>query len=397
MIDKTTKVFIGIAVVVVIALIIILALGFSGSETTGNFGNVPNSNVNTNIVGSNQQSGVIKFGFVGPLTGDVSSIGQQSKAATQLAVEEINAAGGVNGKKLQIIFEDGKCNAKEAASAGSKLINIDGVNYIIGGICSGETLAIAPVAEQSRVLMISPTSSSPDVTNAGDYIFRDYINDNDAGKVLAQRVFNDGYKKVALLWSLSDWGDGLSSVFLGEYENLGGKVVYKDSFVQGTNDLKSIISKIKSSDAEAVVLFEYTTGAITYFKQKQELGLNLRTYGTDTFVDPTISETVGDAFEGTRYVITVNSLSDGFKDRMMEFTGDTDILLGSSQSYDAVYILKNAIEAVGDDTTKVKDWLYGMPTYQGESGSIKFDANGDLKNPKFDLWEYKDGAPVLIS
>jgi branched-chain amino acid transport system substrate-binding protein len=245
--------------------------------------------------------------------------------------------------------------------------------------------------------MISPISSSPDITNAGDYIFRDYQTDNDAGKVLARKAYNDlGYRKVAVIWSINDWAEGYSRVFRDEFTRLGGQVVFQEKFTQGTSDLRSVLSKVKSSDAEAIVVFEYTSGSITFFKQKQELGINLPVLGGDTFTDPEIYTGVGKAADGARYILAKDSYSEEFKAKIKAQTGDDSVQVGSPNAYDAVYILKNAIRSVGDDPTKVKNWLYTMPPYKGESGIIQFDENGDRLNPEFVMWKIQNGKPVLL-
>ncbi|MFH1801951.1 MAG: ABC transporter substrate-binding protein [archaeon] len=388
MIDKTTKIVIGIAVVLAIVLIGMLVLQPGTENATGNIGAVDN------IKGTTEP---IKIGFVAPLTGDVASIGLGVKAAVEIATSEINSKGGINGRQIEIIYEDGKCNAKEAAAVGNKLINVDRVRYIVGGVCSGETLTISPTAEANKVVMISPGSSSPDVTNAGDYIFRDYQTDNDAGKALARKIYNElGYKKVAVLWSINDYSEGYSKVFREEFTRLGGQVVFKESFTQGTSDLRSALSKVKTSDAESIVFLEYTAGAITFFKQKKELGIDLPVFAGDTMGDPEIYKAVGTAADGTRYVLSKDSYTEEFKAKMKSKTGEGSVQIGSPQGYDAVYVLAQAIEAVGDDSTKVKDYLYKMPAHYGESGKIEFDENGDLKESFFVLWEVQNAKPVLL-
>ena len=133
---------------------ILLCLIFAGCTITGNV-----------------TKETIRIGAIGPFTGDAAVYGQSEKNAIELAVQEINLDGGINGKKLEVIYEDGKCNGMDAATAAQKLINVDKVDIILGGVCSGETLAIAPLAEANEVLVFSSFSSSPDVTNAGDFIF----------------------------------------------------------------------------------------------------------------------------------------------------------------------------------------------------------------------------------
>ncbi len=340
--------------------------------------------------------GEVVFGFVEPLTGDVSSYGEGNKQAVELAVNEINAAGGIAGKTLRVIYEDGKCNAKDAVNAGNKLINVDGVKYIIGGLCSGETLAIAPLAEDKGVIMMSPGSSSPDITNAGDYIFRDYVNDNFVGAILAEEMYNAGHEKVALLYSLNDYSQGLAAVFVSEFEALGGEIVYEESFVQGTKDLRSLVSKAKEAKADGITFLGYTQSSIAFFKQKKELGLDVPVYGADVFADTEIVEGAGAAFDGTRYLILADSASEEFKAKMKAKTGEDDLKLASANAYDAVYVLASAVNAVGDNPAEVKDWLYVMEEYSGESGPISFDENGDLEEASFELWEIQAGKPVLV-
>jgi branched-chain amino acid transport system substrate-binding protein len=340
-------------------------------------------------------SGELVFGFLEPLTGDVSFIGQQNLEAAKMAVEEINAAGGVNGRMLRLIAEDGKCDAGTAATAGSKLINVDGVKYIVGGGCSGETLAVAPLAERSQVIMMSPVSSNPDITNAGDYIFRNYVNDNDAGKITAQTMFQNGHRKVAMLYSLNDWANGVAAVFEAEFTRLGGQIA-KESFVQGETDLRSIIGKVQASGADSVALFEYTQGAIAFFKQSEELGLDVPVYGADTLSDPDIAEGAGAAYNGARYVILKDGASQEFRAKMAQRTGGVELVPGSTNAYDAVMILARAVANAGDNTTAVKQWLYAMPPYAGETGSIQFDSNGDLASAQFSLYEIQNGKSVVI-
>ena len=177
-------------------------------------------------VSKNSGSGnVIKIGWIGPLTGDVSSIGTVNKAAVQVAVDEVNAAGGVNGKQIQMFYEDAQCNAQLAVSAAQKLVSIDGVGIIISE-CSTETSAFGPMAMQDKVIVFSPVSSAPSLSQLGKYFFRDYPSDSFAGKFEADYAYNKlGARKVAILYHVSDYGTGLKDVFTQEFQSLGGTIV----------------------------------------------------------------------------------------------------------------------------------------------------------------------------
>ena len=148
----------------------------------------------------------IVVGFISPLTGDAATYGEPGQKVTQLAVAEINNAGGINGRELQVIYEDGKCNGKDAASAMQKLVNVDKVQAVLGGFCSGESLAAAPIANANKVLLFSPGSSSPDLTEAGPYFFRNYPSDESQGKVLAEVAYNTKeWKKVGVIQEQLDY------------------------------------------------------------------------------------------------------------------------------------------------------------------------------------------------
>ncbi len=147
------------------------------------------------------QGEVIKLGFVGPLTGDVANPGILARSAAEIAVEEINQMGGVNGTKITFIAEDGKCTPKDATTAGKKLIEVDKVLAIVGGMCSGETLAIAPLAESEKVVTVSYASSNPTITNAGDFIFRVFPSDSFQGSVSARYAYENLGKKAAVVYT----------------------------------------------------------------------------------------------------------------------------------------------------------------------------------------------------
>ena len=203
--DKTTKIIIAVIVVVVL-----VAIGYSIKNKSGN-------------VGSN---GPIKIGYIGPLTGDTSSIGTVNKAAIEIAVDEINKAGGINGQPLQVIYEDGQCNATTATNAASKLINLDKVSIIIGGLCSTETAAFGPMAMKNKVIVLSPGSSAPNLNQLGKYFFRSYPSDAFQGKFGAEYAYNEmGARKVAVLYHVSDWGTGIKNVFEVRFKELGGQIV----------------------------------------------------------------------------------------------------------------------------------------------------------------------------
>ncbi len=379
-----------IAILAVILMIASIAGCSNSANTTTPTGKV---------VAQEQEKTVetIKIGAVQPLTGDMSTIGQSVKRSVELAAEEINNNGGINGRKIEVVFEDGKCNGKDSVNAGNKLINIDKVNYIIGGICSSETLAIAPLAEQGKVVQISTGSSNPTVTDAGDYIFRVYPSDSYQGVFAAEYIYNTlGIKEVVLMNEMTEWAGGLSKEFEKRYTELDGKIILHEEFVNQAKDLRAELSKVKAADPELIVLYAMTESAANGIKQAKELGITAPFIGGDAWGDPTLWKNTKGYADGSMYTDVDADAPESFTTRYKAKHGqDAEITIGAPQAYDATYIIANAIALSGDNPEKVKNFLYTMSSYKGVSGNIQFDRNGDLTVAKYKVKVIHDGEPVV--
>lgn len=339
----------------------------------------------------------IKIGWLGPLTGDVSSIGQNAKTASEIAVAEINAKGGVNGRPIELIYEDGMCNGKDASNAANKLMNVDQVPVILGGACSGETSAFVGAAREQQKVVMTYCSSAPNLSNSGEFFFRVYPSDNFQAKYAAEFAYNDlGKRKVAILYTQSDWGTGLKQVFEKRFPALGGEIVRVESMQQKDKDLRTQLTKIKEANPDLLYMPSYTEEAKNAIKQAHELGLNVQILGGDAWDDPTIWENTGTAGEGVMYTIPYSPMSDHFKQVMKEKTGSDDILICAPGAYDVVYLMAQAINEVGTDPVKIKDYLHGMPAYTNGvvTSSIEFDANGDIKEANYEVKIIKDSKMV---
>jgi branched-chain amino acid transport system substrate-binding protein len=327
----------------------------------------------------------IKIGFIAPLTGDAASYGQGERDSLKLAVEEINSKGGINNKKLEIIFEDGKCNGKDAVTAAQKLINIDKVKIIFGGGCSGETLAVAPITEENKVLLFSAFSSSPQVTNAGDFVFRNSPSDTDGGKDAAKMVFLDGKRKVAILTENTEYAQALKKVFKEQFISLGGTIVADEIYNQDAKDYRTQLTKIKETNPDAV-FFNAQSGisAGLSAKQAKELAIAAQYYGHIAFSSDDALNSGGNALNGLKFTDAPGLNKDNpkavsflkkFLSKYPNPQSDYDI----GARYDSVYIIKNAIEYCRDVNTEcTKDYLYSMPQYCGVIGCYNFDKNGDV-------------------
>ncbi len=337
----------------------------------------------------------VKIGSILPLTGEAAQIGIRAQNAIDMAVEEINDAGGINGKKIEVIYEDGRCNAKNAADAANKLVTADKINVIIGGLCSGETLAAAPVAEQNKVVMLSPCSSAPTVSEAGDYIFRDYPSDVYQGSFGAEYIYNIlGARKVATLNTIGDWGTGIKDRFKQRFVELGGEIIAEESFEQTASDMRAQLTKIKAAQPDAIYMPAYPQGTGLILRQGKELGIAAQFFGADASDDPTIIELAGTAAEG--YMFTVaDSGSSTFAQRFNEKYGNEPIVC-TTYSYDAANILAKVMEKVGTSSEAIKNELYNVQNYQGETGSISFDENGDRTTADYIIKKVVDGAFTVV-
>ncbi|MFZ3091499.1 MAG: ABC transporter substrate-binding protein [Nitrospirota bacterium] len=182
----------------------------------------------------------IKIGAILPLTGDAAKWGNNTKNGIDLAVEKVNNAGGINGRKLKILYEDTQGTPKNGVAAIQKLITIEKVPAVIDDSMSTVTLAMSPIAEKSKVVLLATGATAPKISEAGDYIFRIWNSDDLEGKVSAKFVYDDlKLYNAAILYINNDYGNGLESVFKKAFEKLGGRIISSESFGQGDTDFRN--------------------------------------------------------------------------------------------------------------------------------------------------------------
>ncbi len=337
----------------------------------------------------------IKIGFIGPLTGDASSIGAINKAAAEVAVEEVNAAGGVNGRPIEMIYEDGQCNAKTATNAANKLINVDKVPAIIGGFCSTETAAFGPMAMQNKVVAFSYGSSAPSLSKLGQYFFRSYPSDAFQGKFAAEYAYNTmGARKVAIVYHISEWGTGIKEVFEARFKELGGEVLSSEGTPQESRDYRTIMSKVKGLAVDLIYMPAYTDGSIVALKQAQELGIKTKFLGADAWSDPKMQREVSGKGDFI-FTAPMDVSPEDFRQKIEAKTGGKDVPVGTSNAYDNVKMLTEVMKKVGTDTSKIEQELRQIK-YDGVSGHIEFDANGDVTAANYSVSRIQDGTAVKI-
>lgn len=347
----------------------------------------------------------IRIGYIGPLTGDAASYGADTLNAVRMHVDEINAAGGIGGKQIELIAEDSRCNGADSASAVQKLVNVDKVIGIIGGQCSSETLAAAPIVEAAKILMISPVSSSPDVTKAGDFVFRVYPSDAYKGKVLAWILSTQGYQKIAILSENTDFCIGIRNTVKANLKD-GGSLVFDEMVDPGTKDFRTLATRLKALDFDALIINGQSDSVNAEMaKQVRDLGVKQPFFGSDTSDSATLAVLAKDAVEGMTFINTSSMLGDtgtgSFGDRFRKQFGEPKANLSfATLAYDALGVMADAVQKLGTAGPVMRDYLYGLGQsggYEGAAGTLSFDGDGDVVGVGYAIKQFKDGKIVEIN
>ena len=330
-----------------------------------------------------------KLGFMGPQTGDAASIGIPNRETAELALEEFNAN---SGTKIEIVYEDDRCEGKTATTVVQKLIDQDKVPAIIGALCSGAMLAATPIAEPAQVVMLSYGATNPNIKDAGNYIFRVVPSDAGQGKKGAALVNEWGAKKVAVLFINNDWGVGLRDVFTSEAEKLGLDVVASEALEPNSNDARTQLTKIKDKNPDALYIPLYPAETPIVLKQAKELGFSVKLLGADASKDDTVLTNAGDAAEGFTVTLPavpespeLAALNEKFKAKYGK-----DSSAYNPEAWDATTILLNACAKTDCTGPAIKDYLNQMGEYKGASGTYEFDEFGEVEK-SYDLFVVKDG------
>jgi branched-chain amino acid transport system substrate-binding protein len=325
----------------------------------------------------------IKIGYVSDLSGSTKKFG--SYEAAKLAMDEINVAGGIDGKSLEIIFEDGKCTSKDALGAANKLIQIDKVKVILGGHCSPESVAIAPIAEENKVVMLAAITSTPVLSSKGAYVFRTTSVSIVQSEILAEIAMGKlKGTNFAVIYDQTDYARPIAEKFKSEIERKGGAVNVYDGLAPGTTDFKTVLAKVRSANVDAIFLVPQTpdTG-LNLLKQIHELGIRTQLFGNDTLSTQSLVDQFPELYEGMifagpNYDIVNNPKSKKFNDTFTTTYGYVPPYgIFTAESYDGVYIIADAIKKYGQDTDKIKDYLSNLKDYDGASGKITINEKHD--------------------
>jgi branched-chain amino acid transport system substrate-binding protein len=344
-------------------------------------------------------SGPIVVGYYGDLSGRTSSFGQSTKNGVEMAADEINKAGGINGRQVQIVVEDDQGEPNKAATVVTKLINQDKVHALLGEVASSNSLAAAPKAQEAKVPMISPSSTNPAVTQVGDYIFRVCFIDPFQGEVMAKFAANNlKAKRAAILYDFnSDYSRGLYQFFKRSFTQLGGQIVAEKSYTQGDRDFSGQLTAIRAANVDVIYVPGYYGEVGVIANQERQLGIKAPLLGGDGWDAPQLWQLGGAALNGD-YIsnhYSVDDPSPAIRKFVNDYKGRYNVLPDAlaALGYDSMKVLGDAIKRAGStESAKLRDAIAQTKNFPGVTGQITIDADRNavkpavvlkLENPKF--------------
>jgi branched-chain amino acid transport system substrate-binding protein len=324
---------------------------------------------------------VYRIGALVPLSGSLEAYGRNMKNGMTLALDEINAAGGIKGKKLDIIFEDDQSSEKTAVTETEQLVK--NVPLIIGGASSNITLAMAPICEKNKVVLLSPAASSPKLSGAGQYIFRNFPSDTKEGKIMAEyAVRRMRARTVAIVYIENDYGQGLQDIFKQTFTQLGGIVTFLKAYPPNTSDFTAIVKELKANPSDATYIIGYYTEIAAFLGEIQKQKVPTKLISVQAVAQPMILEIASEAAEGLIYPqppFNPNSEDPAIKKYVSAYRAKfpTKPDQDAAFNYDAVMLVARAIEKCvkypEDLRARIAD-----TNYRGITGEISFDSHGDV-------------------
>ena len=335
--------------------------------------------------GSKESGDTIKVGANFELTGNVANYGNATIEGLQLAIEEANEAGGINGKKIELVSVDDKSEAAESINAATKLISDDDVKIIVGPATTGLVLAETQTATDAKVPIIAPCATSPEATvengKVKPYVFRSCFIDPQQGEVMATFAAKDLKAKTAVIYvdNSSDYSKSLAKVFREKFEAAGGKVVMEEAFLQKDQDFKATLTKLKTANADVMFVPAYYEEVGKIVKQAREMGINSAILGTDGWDDTKVVDIAGaDALNNTFF-------STHYSEKDAEVQGFIEAYkkkynrapnVFAALGYDAGKMLVDALKRAGSgDTEKIREALEATKDLKVGTGTISMDKN----------------------
>ena len=348
-----------------------------------------------------QAEETIKIAVVGPITGPVAQYGDMQMIGAKMAVERINAAGGVNGKQLEAVLMDDVCEPKQAVAVANQVVN-DGIRYVVGHLCSGSTQPAAEIYDDEGILMVTPASTSPAITEQGyKLVFRTIGLDSQQGPVAGNFIADKiKPKNMAIIHDKQQYGQGIATEVRKSVEGAGVNVVLFEGINSGQTDFSALITKMKRAGVDFVYYGGYHPELGLILRQSGDQGFDARYMGPEGVGNKDITAIAGDASEGLLVTLPADFSADpanadlvkAFQDKGEDSSGPFVM-----PSYAAVQIIADTLRDAGtDDPVKMAEAMRAT-TYKTPIGEVAFDDKGDLREFEFVIFEWhKDASKTVV-
>ena len=353
------------------------------------------------MTGGVQADDTIKIGLAGPVTGPVAQYGDMQFIGAKAAIEQINMAGGINGKKLEGVVYDDACDPKQAVAVANKIVN-DGIQYVVGHLCSSSTQPASDIYEDEGILMITAASTSPDITTRGySLIFRTIGLDSMQGPTAARYILGSiKPERVAVIHDKQQYGEGLATSVRDELKKAGTNVALFEGVTAGDKDFSALIAKLQKENIDFVYYGGYHPELGLILRQSAEKGLKAKFMGPEGVGNKDISAIAGAASEGLLVTLPKSFDQDPANQKLVEYiTKKGEDATGPFvfPAYSAVQVMADAIKITGDNPEKVAKTLRSK-SFKTPTGELAFDAKGDLKDFSFVVYEWhQDGTKTPLN
>lgn len=306
-----------------------------------------------------RQGETARYGVSGPFSGNNAEYGRIWKKAMGMAVDEINAVGGVQGRPVELVYEDSQADPKQSVPVAQKFVNDDSILAELGDFASPASMAASPIYERAEMVQFGFTNSHPDFTGGGEYMFSLVLSQEQDAAFLAQTAFERLGQKQAILYRNTDWGKATQDVYANEIEKLGGELVAVENYLEDEKDFKSILAKIRDAEPEVVALISYYTDGALIVQQAESVGLDAKLVANGACYSPQFIELGGEATEGV--VLTTVFFPENPRPEVRTFVQNYNELYDENPdqfaalSYDAVKIIAWATERAGFDRQGIRE------------------------------------------
>jgi len=344
----------------------------------------------------------VRIGVFMSTTGSTANFGISSVNGIKMAADEINAAGGINGKQVELLVQDDRSDASEAATIVTKFVTQDQVHAVIGEVASSRSIAAAPIAQNAKIPMLTPSSTNPEVTKKGDFIFRSCFIDPYQGAAIAQFAAKTlGAKTAAIMVDRkNDYSTGLEKVIDQTFTKFGGKIVATQSYQEGDQDFNAQLTSLKGSNPEVIFVPGYYNDVGLIAKQARDKGITVPLIGGDGWDSEQLYKIGGTALNGSYFTNhyspfdTAPNVVKFVNDYKKRYNSTPDAL--AATAYDAANIMFDAIKRSKSlSGTDIRDALAATNAFPGVTGTVTFNQNRDAVKPIV-MIEIKDGGTYAV-